>query len=49
MNKVYVEVNFFGRHMKDEALGKDVLLQSKLYKSVQTAEDEQKVILRISS
>lgn len=37
-------VNFVGRHLKDEALGKDILLQSKLYNQVTAnPDDEQKV------
>ena len=45
-NKVYVYVNFLGRQVKDEQLGKDILLNSKLYKQVsQGPPDEQKVSL----
>jgi len=43
-NKVYSYVNFLGRQVKDLKLGKDILLQSKLYKQVsQNADDETKV------
>jgi len=43
-NKVYSYVNFLGRQVKDLKLGKDILLQSKLYKHVAlSADDETKV------
>jgi hypothetical protein len=44
VNKVYVYVNFLGRQVKDEQLGRDILINSKLFKQVsQGPPDEQKV------
>jgi len=44
MHKIYVYVNFLGRQLKDEALGRDMLLTSKLHRTVElTPDDEQKV------
>jgi len=42
--KIYSYVNFLGRQVKDLKMGKDILLQSKLFKQVaQNPEDETKV------